>query len=385
LGQHLDRDIQPKRILTLDGGGVRGMLTLSFLKEIEELLQKRHSSSDFCLSHYFDLIAGTSTGAIIASLLSLGKSVEYVQDKYRKLAEKVFKPSLFRWGLLRARFNQKALEESLKSEDTLGSLTTLGSPKLLTGLMVMSKRMDTGSPWPLTNNPGGKYYGPKEGSKAIPNADYPLWRIVRASTAAPYYFKPERILVATEEIDGKLRSKEGDFVDGGVSTANNPALQALKVATLEGFKLQWQTGADNLLLVSVGTGRRNLNRKVPWFAAGNALKALMSIMDDCNDLVETMMQWMATTNTARKIDSEIGTLVKDQIAQKPLLTYQRYNVEFNSKWLKKIIDKDYTDDRLKTLEKMDDPNNIDPLETIGSLAAKEIIKDEHFPPSFDLR
>jgi predicted acylesterase/phospholipase RssA len=322
---------------------------------------------------------------IIASLLSLGKSVEFVQDKYRELTKKIFKGSLFRWGLLRARFNQKALEESLKSEDTLGSLTTLGSPKLQTGLMVMAKRMDTGSPWPLTNNPRGKYYGPKKGSTAIPNADYPLWRIVRASTAAPYYFKPERILVATEEIDGMLRSVEGDFVDGGVSTANNPALQALQVVTLEGFRLQWQTGADDLLLVSVGTGRRNLNRKVPWFAAGNALKALMSIMDDCNELVETMLQWMAATDTARKIDSEIGALINDQIAQQLLLTYQRYNVEFNSKWLRDIIKKDYTDERLKTLEKMDDPRNIDSLETIGELAAEQLIKDKHFPLSFDLR
>jgi hypothetical protein len=385
LEQHLAREVRPKRILALDGGGVRGMLTLSFLRKIEQILQNRYSSPGFRLSHYFDLIAGTSTGAIIASLLSLGKSVESVQDKYRELARKIFKPSLLRWGLLRARFNQRALEESLKSEDTLGSLTTLGSPKLQTGLMVMAKRMDTGSPWPLTNNPRGKYYGPREGSKAIPNADYPLWRIVRASTAAPYYFKPERLLVATEEIDGTLCSVEGDFVDGGVSTANNPSLQALQVATLEGLKLQWQTGVDNLLLVSVGTGRRNLNRKIPWFAAGNAIKALISIMDDCNDMVETMMQWMATTDTARKIDSEIGMLVNDYIAQQPLLTYQRYNVEFNSKWLRDVIGKDYTDERLKTLEKMDDPRNIDSLETIGALVAEQLVKDAHFPLSFDLR
>jgi len=58
----------PKRILALDGGGLRGMLTLGFLRQIEEILRARHAGDpSFRLCHYFDLIAGTSTGAIIAA------------------------------------------------------------------------------------------------------------------------------------------------------------------------------------------------------------------------------------------------------------------------------------------------------------------------------
>ena len=67
----------PKRILALDGGGLRGIVSLAFLKRIEALLKERHGDDpDFRLCHYFDLIAGTSTGAIIAAGLAVGMSVD---------------------------------------------------------------------------------------------------------------------------------------------------------------------------------------------------------------------------------------------------------------------------------------------------------------------
>ncbi|MFM7550941.1 MAG: patatin-like phospholipase family protein [Cyanobacteriota bacterium] len=70
LAQHLAAG-GPKRVLALDGGGVRGILTLGFLERIEWLLRQRHGGDPaFRLCDYFDLIAGTSTGSIIAALLA---------------------------------------------------------------------------------------------------------------------------------------------------------------------------------------------------------------------------------------------------------------------------------------------------------------------------
>ena len=57
----------PKRILALDGGGIRGILTVQFLKRIEKLVRDRTGDNSAVLADYFDLIGGTSTGAIIAS------------------------------------------------------------------------------------------------------------------------------------------------------------------------------------------------------------------------------------------------------------------------------------------------------------------------------
>ncbi len=361
------------------------MLTLSYLKHIEDLLRARHNNdANFRLCHYFDLIAGTSTGAIIASALAVGHTVAFVQGKYRELVGRVFKRGLLRWGVIRAKLDAQTLERALQSEEVLGSQTTLGSPKLQTGLMVMTKRIDTSSPWPLTNNPRGTYFGPRPNSTAIPNADFPLWRVVRASTAAPHYFKPEHLKVATQDVNGKAQTVVGDFVDGGVSTANNPALQALHVALFDGFKLRWQTGTNKLLLISVGTGRRNPKRKIPWFAAGHAVKALVSMMDDCSALVETQLQWMSVSDTAREIDREIGTLANDHIALQPLFTYQRYDVEFSTGWIQENLHTTYTEKVLQNLEKMDDPRNLEALEQLGTHAAQRQIKGSHFPTAFNL-
>ena len=66
---------QPRKILSLDGGGIRGVLTLEILLEIENQLKAELKKDDsFRLSDYFDYIGGTSTGAIIAAGLSLGMS-----------------------------------------------------------------------------------------------------------------------------------------------------------------------------------------------------------------------------------------------------------------------------------------------------------------------
>ena len=81
----------PKRILALDGGGLKGILTLGYLEALEQLLRQRHGNDpDFRLSDYFDLIAGTSTGAIIAACLALGMAVGEVLEKYQKLGRNVF-------------------------------------------------------------------------------------------------------------------------------------------------------------------------------------------------------------------------------------------------------------------------------------------------------
>ncbi len=61
----------PKRVLALDGGGIRGAITLGILEKIETLLRVQHGRPDLRLCEYFDLIGGTSTGSIIAVLLGI--------------------------------------------------------------------------------------------------------------------------------------------------------------------------------------------------------------------------------------------------------------------------------------------------------------------------
>src|SRR5215217_7194837 len=276
----------PKRILALDGGGLRGILTLGILKSIERELRQRHGNDpSFRLSDYFDLIAGTSTGAIIAATLALGWSVEEIRKRYMSLGERVFTRSLLRQGVLRAKYDEDTLISELKK--VYGAKTALGGPELKTGLLVMTKRLDTGSPWPITNNPRGQYFAARPNG-VLGDGDYPLWQVVRASTAAPGYFDSQQITIARAAAG---KAVTGEFVDGGVSPFNNPALMAMMYATMNGYRINWPTGPDRLLVVSIGTGAADPTVTHASLAAKQAVDALLSLMNDTATLQETLLQW----------------------------------------------------------------------------------------------
>lgn len=378
LEQHLEPG-RPKRILALDGGGLRGILTLGILERIERELRQRHGNDDaFRLSDYFDLIAGTSTGAIIAATLALGWSVRDITQKYFELGERVFKRSLLRQGLFRAKYDERRLVDELKV--VYGPDTTLASKRLLTGLLVVVKRIDSASPWPVSNNPKGQYFGTRPGG-TIGNGDYKLWATVRASTAAPDYFDPERITIAQLPNHPPI---DGDFVDGGVSPFNNPALQAFMYATLSGYRLNWPSGEHNILLVSVGTGAGDPAVKHSQIAAAGAFQALLALMDDVAALQETMLQWMSQSSTARKIDSELGTLDGDLIGGIPQLTYHRYDGDLRPSALQDLLKDQAGTLPVENLTAMDAPENMAALHRVGIALGEAKVKAGHFPAAFDL-
>ncbi|HUP61622.1 MAG TPA: patatin-like phospholipase family protein [Thermoanaerobaculia bacterium] len=377
--EHFKGDGEPKRILALDGGGLRGILTLGILQQIEDELRARHGGdAGFRLCHYFDLIAGTSTGAIIAAALAIGLTVDQITTRYRQLGSRVFERSFLRHGLFRAKYDARLLIEELK--DLFGAEEILGGKSLLTGLLVVIKRLDTASPWPVSNNPNGKYFRSRSGG-TIGNGDYKLWQAVRASTAAPDYFDPERITIAQMPEHTPVY---GDFVDGGVSPYNNPALQAFMYATIGGYNVKWGIGEDELLLVSVGTGAHDPAVQRSEMAAAHALRSLLSMMDDCAALQETLLQWMSRSPTARKIDGELQQLDGDLIAGAPLMTYVRYNAGLDAASIRDLLGKEATEIAVENLSAMDAPENMDALHKIGLFAGKRNVRSDHFPRGFDL-
>ncbi len=383
LAQHLDPKTGPKRILALDGGGLRGVLTLGMLREIETLLRARHGDDpEFRLSDYFDLIAGTSTGAIIAGGLSLGMSVDEVHGHYMSLGKLVFKRSLVRWGAMRAKFDAAKVREALVG--VFGD-RRLDSPDFRTGLLVMTKRLDTGSAWPITNNPNARYFTGGSQSQTIANREYPLWQVIRASTAAPHFFDPETIRIG-RPAEGR-KAVSGDFVDGGVSPSNNPALQALMTATMEGYRLNWSTGPRELLVVSVGTGKADPAvghaNIVASRAAIHAVLSLAALMEDCADQVEAVMQWLSESPTARAIDREMGT-AGPTLGGRAMCSYLRYNVLLQADWVKQQLGETISAKALKALEAMDQPDNIPELDRLGRLAGERLVDAAHFDPVFDL-
>jgi uncharacterized protein len=386
--QHLNPKEGPKRILSLDGGGLRGMITLQVLKKIEKLLQERFDDGNMLLCDYFDLMAGTSTGAIIAAGLSMGMTVNDIERHYIELGDKVFKRSFWRRGLVLEKYDADAVAKSLGM--VLGT-KMMKDTAFRTGLLVVTKRLDTGSTWPLTNNPDARYFkADPQRPQTIPNGEYPLWQVVRASTAAPTFFAGEEIKIQSEESKDR-QDTIGLFIDGGVSPHNNPSLQALMVATMQGYKFGWNTGADNILLVSVGTGKANASVDLSGcgtdVAAVQALLALKNLMEDCGDLVETVMQWISRpTPTARTIDREMGTAGPVLGGGGGMLTYHRYNAIFTTDWFEKMgLDLQETVDAayLANMQEMDRPENLDGLARLGMAMAEKQVDIAHFPEAFD--
>ena len=83
----------PKKLLSIDGGGIRGLIALEFLARIEALLREKLGRGDLVLADYFDYVGGTTTGAIIATFISLGFPTQTILEFYRTGAHTMFEPS----------------------------------------------------------------------------------------------------------------------------------------------------------------------------------------------------------------------------------------------------------------------------------------------------
>jgi hypothetical protein len=160
----------PKRILSRDGGGVRGAATIAFLERIEVLIEEIEGRP-VLLCDWFDLIGGTSTGVIIATALVLGYRVSEIRTFYEQLVPKIFKSSFFRLKGWQAKFDSRRLMQELTK--VIGA-RTLDSPYIRTGLSIVLKRMDTGSVWIVMNNPRSAFRDTPSDESFTGNRHLPL-------------------------------------------------------------------------------------------------------------------------------------------------------------------------------------------------------------------
>jgi hypothetical protein len=400
LFEHLSPDTGPKRILALDGGGVKGMLTLGMLKVLEDELRRRSGgAAGFRLADYYDLIGGTSTGAIISSGLALGLSVDELVELYMRLGPEVFGRNAGDGVFLQCKFESKKLRRALHS---VLSTKTLGSQDLKTGLAIHAKRIDTGSAWVVTNHPLGAFYDPPADSNVFPNKRYRLTDLVLASAAAPTFFDE---IVIDIEFDEKRRPiQKGYFVDGAVSANNNPSMQLLMLALEPSYKFGWSSGADNLMMTSCGTGSRRpaIDGKAfqglpPGLRGVHALRAMVY---DTQVQGVMMLQALSEPRKPWRINSEIGDQRGVCITGAPLLDYQRMDVWLETKpkarrrgdpippmtQLERMIGRELEAETLEALDLMDNgkTTNLDLLLEVGLAAGKTFVDASYPDPKFDL-
>lgn len=259
-----------KKILSIDGGGIRGIIPVLLLSEIEARLRENCKT----LSDVFDLYAGTSTGGIIALGLAKQKPLrldELIEMYTGKAAKRIFrKKGLLsfipdNWRILEdERYASRGINSVLKS--LFGEAETM--KELKQNVLITSYDTEKSKATIFTHF---------NHSKDNQYMDIPIWNIARATSAAPTYFEPHHF--STNYHGRKI---EYTCVDGGM-IANNPAMCAYVEA-----KKQWPD--EKIILVSIGTGTlkqstsfediKNLN-KICWLP-----KIFPIFFDGMNDTVD---------------------------------------------------------------------------------------------------
>jgi uncharacterized protein len=370
----------PRKLLALDGGGIRGVITLEVLAKIEGQLQKQLGRDDnFVLADYFDYIAGTSTGAIIGTCLALGMRVDQVRKFYEAsgpaMFDKVNLVSRFRSGKFHDQKLAKRLQEMI-CDRTGDPMALLGTPHLRTLLMVVLRNATTDSPWPVSNNPAAKYNAMNRGNC---NLQIPLWQLIRGSTAAPTYFPPEVIAVGKDEFI---------FVDGGVTMYNNPAFQLFLMATVEAYNLGWRASEKEMLLVSIGTGtdpKANANLAPDEMnLIYNASSIPSALMFAASNEQDFLCRIFGKCLVGDPIDSEVQSMIEPRDLDKgfpgckgpceKLFTYLRYNAELSQKGLQRL---GVGHLEPKHVQQMDSIKHISKMQEVGRAVANNVAP-QHF-------
>ena len=260
------------RILSLDGGGIRGLVSAIWLDHLERELGSP-------LRHHFDLIAGTSTGALLACAIGAGFPAERIVDLYRNDGQRIFPGAVARrWDRLTRTFSEgfsapkysaDALEQVLRrefGEKTFGELTP--APILVTAYNTLTREAIV-------------FKNTKPEHQRLLVRD-----LCRASAAAPTYF-PAHVMT--------LARADAPLVDGGVF-ANNPTACAIA----EGVRIQDEKpgpsrlGLDRFVVVSVGTGESTRPIDVDDARSWGALQWAIPIIDVLFDGAADAVHYIAS-------------------------------------------------------------------------------------------
>ncbi len=297
-------NITKKRaILCLDGGGMRGILTIQLLKKLEEV-------AGMPCYQLFDMVAGTSTGAIIAGLIVTGHTAADIEKKYESLITEVFDHKLLHYRFLRPpAFSKEKYRELLKEIINDVSLEQ-ACAATDTDLMITSQDMSAAEEtfFSCFKQADGTYHGTYK--------DVLLRAVMETTMSAPTYFYPfER------------------FVDGGTTTYNNPSLAAFMEATSfsapKGVNCVYEM--TDLCLFSFGTG---ISRQ---------FLEPMEAMDPPGIDIAFWLDWLMTQTGQDASAMQVDILRSPAI--KKNIDYRRFQISIDPKALQKLPNIDALDEK----------------------------------------
>lgn len=335
--KNLNINPQNRVILSLDGGGIRGILTIQLLKQIEFVAGGEVEGGEIPCYKFCDLIAGTSTGAIIAGMMATGKTAKEIEELYVKFVTKVFRKRGFfanRFGDIPA--YDKIDYRNILKED-VGNMTLHDAcAKTNVDLLITSKNATDNEETFFTCFHNDGWVGTYK--------DALLRTVMEATMSAPTYFKSlER------------------FLDGGTTTYNNPSMAAVIEALEYGGKGKYEM--NEITLFSLGTGKTVKSVTLEDLAhpkGPDVLFWLNYVMDTASDDANTMQ----------------CDIFRSRILQG--LDYRRFQISLDADTINKLVDRDLsnhhvvnanslkelTDSDLSSIQ-LDDIHKFDLVKEIG--------------------
>jgi uncharacterized protein len=292
------------RILSLDGGGIRGILPGQVIVSLEQKLQERTGDATTRVADYFDLLAGTSTGGILTCLYLLpdekGRpkySAREAVDLYLKNGGQIFKDDIRHrivslGGLTEEKYPAQSIEALFMDYFNEAKLSDLLKPCIITSYNIHKR---------------STHFFTQHDARQDPSYNYLLREVARSTSAAPTYFEPSR----AKAFDGVSYP----LVDGGVF-ANNPSLCAYAEARQQFKRTDGSKNvtASDMFMLSIGTGSvkqsYDYDSAVGWGALGWVQPVLDIMMSGANDTVDFQLKQIfdaidKTQNYVR-IDPSLG-------------------------------------------------------------------------------
>ncbi len=291
-------------ILSIDGGGIRGLIPATVLLELERMIQEKRGDSGK-IGDYFDFIAGTSTGGILACLFlapdhnrrqSSRFNASDARNLYLEHGDEIFDRSVWQkistvGGIGDEKYNANALEKVLQNYFKDLKLTELVKPCLITGYDVRQFR-----PVFFTRQDAND-----------PASNYLVRDVARATSAAPTYFE-----AALPESQDEIPNAT-PVIDGGVF-ANNPTACAYVEALKKGRGPGKGVPPDEIVILSLGTGRRpetiTYNQCKNWGLAGWARPLIGILMEGVAQTVDYQMRLVFDSLGCKeqylRVDGEFG-------------------------------------------------------------------------------
>ena len=344
--QALDIKPQHRVILCLDGGGMRGILTIQLLKKLEEI-------AGIPCHQLFDMVSGTSTGGIIAGLITSGKNAVEIEKLYENLVTEVFDKRLLGNRFINppafSKEKYRQLLQGIIKDDTLQQACS----KTDLDLMITSQDMSASEEtfFSCFKQPDGSYYGTYK--------DVLLRAAMEVTMSAPTYFYPlER------------------FVDGGTTTYNNPSLaafmEAVSYSRPDKDEKKSEYKITGITLFSFGTG---ISRQF--------IKPTQTINPHGMDIV-FWLEWLMTQTGQDASAMQVDTLRSPMIQK--TIDFRRFQISLDPESIKKIpntntLDElkyhtiwlhDLGEDILGNID-MADVTKFDLMKTIGEQMAQFIV------------